>query len=130
MSNVIEFNEFQAFYFEMQKQLGIKNKELEEAISAIQKMKSSSEDFSQFYKDGDISEIEYFKVRKKIKSVSSSLIGDELVLEDIIKQLSFCEIRFLLLNIPLIFRSFSAIKKLIRLIYNVTYFLNKLILLK
>ena len=38
MSNVIEFNELQAFYFEMQKQLDIKNKELEEAISAIQKM--------------------------------------------------------------------------------------------
>ena len=69
MSNVIEFNEFQAFYFEMQKQLGIKNKELEEAISAIQKMKSSSEEFSQFYKEGNITEIEYFKVRKKIKSV-------------------------------------------------------------
>ena len=75
MSNVIEFNEFQAFYFEMQKQLDIKNKELEEAISAIQKMKSSSEDFSQFYKDGDITEIEYFKVRKKIKSVCNYYEG-------------------------------------------------------
>jgi prefoldin subunit 5 len=69
MSNVIEFNEFQSFYFEMQKQLGIKNKELEEAISAIQKMKSNAEEFSQFYKDGDITEIEFAKVKKKIKSV-------------------------------------------------------------
>ena len=75
MSNVIEFNEFQAFYFEMQKQLDIKNKELEEAISTIQQMKSSSEDFSQFYKDGDITEIEYFKVRKKIKSVCNYYQG-------------------------------------------------------
>ena len=50
MSNVIEFNELQSFYFEMRKQLDIKNKELEEAISAIQKMKSSSEDFSSFIK--------------------------------------------------------------------------------
>ena len=75
MSNVIEFNEFQAFYFEMQKQLDIKNKELEEAISTIQQMKSSSEDFLQFYKDGDITEIEYFKVRKKIKSVCNYYQG-------------------------------------------------------
>ena len=58
MSNVIEFNEFQAFYFEMQKQLDIKNKKLEEAILAIQRMKSSSEDFL-VYKDGDITEIEF-----------------------------------------------------------------------
>ena len=69
MSNVIEFNEFQAFYFEMQKQLSIKNKELEEAISAIQKMKSNAEEFSQFYKEGHITEIKYAKVKKKIKSV-------------------------------------------------------------
>ena len=69
MSNVIEFNEFQAFYFEMQKQLSIKDKELEKAISTIQKMKSSSEKFSQFYKEGHITEIEYAKVRKKIKNV-------------------------------------------------------------
>ena len=75
MSNVIEFNEFQSFYFEMQKQLDIKNKELEEAISAIQKMKSNAKEFSQFYKDGDITEIEFAKVKKKIKSVCNYYEG-------------------------------------------------------
>ena len=75
MSNVIEFNEFQAFYFEMQKQLDIKNKELEEAISAIQKMELSAEEFSQFYKEGHITEIKYAKVKKKIKSVCAYYEG-------------------------------------------------------
>ena len=75
MSNVIEFNELQAFYFEMQKQLDIKNKELEEAISAIQKMELSAEEFSQFYKEGHITEIKYAKVKKKIKSVCAYYEG-------------------------------------------------------
>ena len=75
MSNVIEFNELQAFYFEMQKQLDIKNQELEEAISAIQKMELSAEEFSQFYKEGHITEIKYAKVKKKIKSVCAYYEG-------------------------------------------------------
>ena len=69
MSNVIEFNELQSFYFEMQRQLVNKNKELEEALSAIETMKSNAEEFAQFFKEGHINEIEYARVRKKIKSV-------------------------------------------------------------
>jgi GTP1/Obg family GTP-binding protein len=75
MSNFIELNELQSFYFEMQRQLVNKNKEFEEAISAIQKMESSAEEFSQFYKEGHITEIEYAKVRKKIKGVCTYYEG-------------------------------------------------------
>ena len=75
MSNVIELNELQYFYFEMQRQLVNKNKEFEESISAIQKMESSAEEFSQFYIEGHITEIEYAKIRKKIKGVCTYYEG-------------------------------------------------------
>ena len=75
MSNVIEFNELQSFYFEMQKKLSIKNNELEKALSSVQAMKSNTEKFSQFFAEGYINEIEYTKVRKKIKSVCAYYEG-------------------------------------------------------
>ena len=75
MSNIIEFNELQSFYFEMQKQLVNKNKELKEALSVIENMYSNAEEFSQFFKDGHITEIEYARVKKKIKSVCAYYEG-------------------------------------------------------
>jgi len=69
MSNVVAINELQAFYIEMKEQLHIKNTELEEAFNIIDDMNGYAKEFSKFYDDGHISEINYAQTKKELKNI-------------------------------------------------------------